>query len=258
MDEQQFNLVHLDAFLRLSPPDKSGRVAELWDGGKKVGSWLSAVRYSSPFIETLDPGEKLSRISLANIIRNERASDADVGMLILSWGGMAVKNAKLILESKSNWLPIVTGLREERIGYIEAYDRFRTLSVLGKMPGCGPAFYTKLIFLLTKHLDQRGFIMDPWLSRSINLLADRQIVLFYQQRRHQPLKQRYVHKDNTRNTYEEFCKSVCKLTLVSGETDLDWRVREENVEMRLFSVGRNKGEWRKYVIANDVLRFVGH
>jgi hypothetical protein len=59
MDEQQFNEVHLDAFLCLSPPDKSGRVAELWDGGKTVGSWLAAVGYSSPFIGTLDSEDKL-------------------------------------------------------------------------------------------------------------------------------------------------------------------------------------------------------
>jgi peptide/nickel transport system substrate-binding protein len=44
------------------------------------------------------------------------------------------------------------------------------------------------------------------------------------------------------------------LTLVSGETDPDVRVREENVEMRLFSEGRGKGKWREYVIANDISR----
>jgi hypothetical protein len=69
MDELQFNVVHLDAFLRLSPPDESGRVAELWNGGKTIGSWLAAVGYSSSYIETLDPEERLSLISLASITR---------------------------------------------------------------------------------------------------------------------------------------------------------------------------------------------
>jgi hypothetical protein len=122
------------------------------------------------------------------------------------------------------------------------------------MPGCGPAYYTKLIFFLTKHLDRRGFVMDQWLGRSINLLADREIVLFNQPRRKAPLKRRYVHRKNTCSTYEEFCQAVCNLTLVSGETDPDVRVREKNVEMLLFSEGRGKGKWREYVIANEISR----
>jgi hypothetical protein len=173
-------------------------------------------------------------------------------MLVFAWGGMTVRNAKAILGSIDHWLEIVSGLRGEKLTYLEAYDRFLAQSLQGHMPGCGPAYYTKLIFFLTKHLDRRGFIMDQWLGRSINLLADREIVSFYQPRGKAPLKRRYVHKKNTSSTYEEFCEAVCKLTLVSGETDPDVRVREENVEMRLFSDGRGRGEWCKYVIAKDI------
>ena len=96
--------------------------------------------------------------------------------------------------------------------------------------------------------------MDQWLGRSLNLLADREVVLFYQPRRTVPLKQRYVHKKNACSTYEEFCEAIGHLTPVSGETDPDVRVREENLEMRFFSEGRGNGEWRKYVIANDISR----
>jgi len=170
----------------------------------------------------------------------------------MGWDGGKKREANCGL--KNHWLEIVSGLRSEKLTYLEAYDRFLAQSLRGNMPGCGPAFYTKLIFFLTKHLDQRGFIMDQWLSRSINLLADREVVSFYQPRRNTPLKQRYVHKNNPSSTYDEFCGAVCNLTLVSGETDLDVRVREENLEMRLFSEGRGKGEWRKYVIANDISR----
>lgn len=94
--------------------------------------------------------------------------------------------------------------------------------------------------------------MDQWLGRSINLLADREIVLSNQPRRKVPLKKRYVRKKNMCSMYDEFCEAVRNLTLISGETDPDVRVREENVEMRLFSDGRGKGEWREYVIANDI------
>jgi hypothetical protein len=153
-----------------------------------------------------------------------------------------------------NLTRMMNHLRSGKLTYLEAYDRFLTQSLQGRMPGCGPAYYTKRIFFLTKHLVGRGFIMDQWLGRSINLLADREVVLFYQPRRKTPLKQRYVHKKNPCSTYEEFCEAVCNLTSISGETDSDVRVREENLEMRLFSDGRGKGKWREYVVANDISR----
>jgi len=194
-------------------------MAEAWDGGKHPGSWFAAVGYASPFFAVLSPDVKLIRDVVENAIRDERMSDADVSMLIFAWGGMTVKNAESIVGSINHWLKIVSGLRSEQLMYLEAYDRFLAQSLQGHMPGCGPAYYTKLIFFLTTHLDRRGFIMDQWLGRSINLLADREVVLFYQPRRTVPLKQRYVHKKNACSTYEEFCEAIGHLTPVSGETD---------------------------------------
>ncbi len=164
MTSNLFNEIHLAEFLKLSPPHAVGRVTEAWDGGKQPGSWFAAVGYTSPFIASLSPQAKFTRSAVQNVIRNERVSDADVSMLIFAWGGMAVKNAKLIVGSKNHWVEIVSGLRSEKLMSLEAYDRFLAQSLRGNMPGCGPAFYTKLIFFLTKHLDQRGFIMDQWLT----------------------------------------------------------------------------------------------
>ena len=252
MTSNTFNEIHLAEFLKRSPPHAVGRMAEVWDGGKRPRSWFAAVGYTSPFISALNPEAKLTRSAVEDIVRNERVSDADVSMFIFAWGGMTVKNAKSIAGSINHWLEIVSGLRSGNLTHLEAYERFLRQSLRENMPGCGPAYYTKLIFFFTKHLDRRGFIMDQWLGRSINLLTDREVVLFYQPRRKAPLKQRYVHKKNTPSTYQEFCEAVCNLTLVSGETDPDVRVREENLEMRLFSEGRGNGKWREYLIANDI------
>jgi hypothetical protein len=252
MTSNIFNEIHLAEFIRRSPPHAVGRMTEAWDGGKQPGSWFAAVGYTPSFTGALRPEAKLTRSAVENVIRSERVSDADASMLIFAWGGMTVKNAKLVVGSLNHWLEIVSDLRSEKLTYLGAYDRFLAQSLQGNMPGCGPAYYTKLIFFLTKHLDQRGFIMDQWLGRSINLLADREVVRFYRPRRKAPLKQRYVHKKNSCSAYEEFCAAVRNLTLVSGETDPDVRVREENVEMRLFSDGRGKGDWREYVIKTDV------
>jgi 8-oxoguanine DNA glycosylase-like protein len=253
MTTSTFNKVHLSEFLKRSPTHAVGRITEVWDGGKQPGSWFAAVGYTSPFVTALSPA-KLTRSAVESVVRNERVSDADASMLIFAWGGMTVKNAKSIVCAKNHWLEIVSDLRSEKLTYLEAYDRFRAQSLQGHMPGCSPAYYTKLIFFYTKHRDRRGFIMDQWLGRSINLLADREIVLFNQPRRKTPLKRRYVHKKNDRSSYMQFCDAIRGLAVVSGETDPDVRVREENVEMRLFSEGKGKGKWREYVIANDISR----
>jgi len=56
--------------------------------------------YTSAFVAALTPKAKFTRSAIENVIRVERVSDADASMLIFAWGGMAVKNAKLIAGSK--------------------------------------------------------------------------------------------------------------------------------------------------------------
>jgi hypothetical protein len=251
MTSNTFNETHLAEFIKRRPPAAVGKLAEQWRGAKP-GSWFAAVDHSLPLLKTLNLDEKLTRHEVENVIRNAHLSEVDASMVIFAWGGMTVKNGKLIFSAKSHWSKIVSGLRSEKFTYLEAYDQFLRLSLQGLMPGCGPAYYTKLIFFLTKHLDRRGFIMDQWLGRSVNLLAGREIVRLDRPRREVPIKKRYVHKENSCSAYAEFCEAICNLSQISGETNPDMRIREENVEMRLFSEGRGKGEWRNYVIANDI------
>jgi hypothetical protein len=77
MTSNTFNEIHLAQFLRLSTPLAAGKITELWDGGKQPASWFAAVGYTSPFIAALSPKAKFSRVSIENVIRNERVSDAD-------------------------------------------------------------------------------------------------------------------------------------------------------------------------------------
>lgn len=62
--------------------------------------------------------------AVENALRNESVSDTDASMVIFAWGGMTVKNAKSIVGSIDHWLEIVSGLRSEKLTYLEAYDRF--------------------------------------------------------------------------------------------------------------------------------------
>jgi hypothetical protein len=40
-------------------------------------AYIGLQRYTSPFVGTLDPGERLSRASIRNVVGHARASDAD-------------------------------------------------------------------------------------------------------------------------------------------------------------------------------------
>jgi hypothetical protein len=84
-----FNRTHLAEFLKLSSSPEANEIAELWDGGKRPGSWFASVGYISSFIGTLDPQERLNRAAIWRLIRNERASDADLTMLIFAWGDVS-------------------------------------------------------------------------------------------------------------------------------------------------------------------------
>lgn len=249
------NNQHFEAFLRLSPLVASNEVLEGWKG-KKPGSWLKAVDRALPTIRELDPNKSLVRSDVHRIVSDPGVSPLDAALAILAWGGMTVKNARIFLRKEEHWLPIVALLAAGKLDAFEAYERFYNLSLRENMPGCRPAYYTKLIFFFSRHRNrgERGFIMDQWLARSVCLIAEEEFVRFDQPRRLRPQANRYVSEQNTPATYRRFCEYLSKLTDASDEVDLDPHLREENVEVRLFSKGRGKGAWRSYVIENDVLQ----
>jgi hypothetical protein len=105
----------------------------------------------------------------------------------------------------------------------------------------GPACYTKLIHFCGQ--SRRGYIMDEWSCRSINLLFEsadgrrRKPVLF---------NGTQVSPHNSVEHYEQFCGLIDLLAELSGDTDA------AELASRLSSVAgdarRNRGVWRQYVI----------
>jgi hypothetical protein len=249
------NKQHFEAFLKLSPLATSNELLEGWKG-KKPRSWLDAIGRQLSTIRELELDKSLVRTDIHRIVADSRVSPGDAAFAIMAWGGMTVRNAKRFLQAEQRWLPVVASLAEGKLDAFQAYDRFYNLSVREELPGCRPAYYTKLIFFLTRdrRRGERGFIMDQWLSRSICLIADEQFVRFDQPRRLRQQPNRYVSDQNAVEIYHRFCEHLSKLTDMSDETDPDPRIREENMEIRMFSEGRGKGAWRSYVVENDVLR----
>ncbi|WP_424630441.1 hypothetical protein [Bradyrhizobium sp. SYSU BS000235] len=182
--------------------------------------------------------KKLDRSDLKKLRDVFNVSTFDLCVAILIWGDMHRRHAKSFLDHRDCWLPVAEDLRKGNIEPEEAYRRFFELSVSGKMPGCGPAYYTKLIFFLPASGSARGVIMDQWTSRSINILTRRSVV-----RLDQAIT---VAKKNDEKVYAEFCNLVGELAKLAYGSSSQRNV--EKIERRLFSAGgRGKGSWRSLV-----------
>ena len=109
--------------------------------------------------------------------------------------------------------------------------------------GMGPAYFTKLIFFLMPESasSARGYIMDQWTSRSMNLLkSDARFIKTVVSG-----NSRWVADSNDEGTYEAFCREVETLAAILS-------MRPDKAEELLFSEGRGKGRWRNYLKETDV------
>ena len=132
---------------------------------------------------------------------------------------------------KGNWED--TNLRKNKYSTrIKAFDAFQSERSKGNLPGLGIGYFTKLIFFLAPNLN--GYIMDQWAGKSINLLAGKQIVSFYNS---------WVNDKNNAETYDIFCKNIDELAVILNCSGSE-------AEERIFSIGHGKGTWRIYLNCN--------
>lgn len=207
--------------------------------GRPPGSWARAVDYDlrPDYPGQFDRG--LARPDITALCRNPARRTLDLCVLIFAWGGMRVGNGKRILKQTA-WVPVCEDLRCGAIDHYQAYSAFFRLAHNNEMPGCGPAYFTKLLMFLPQ-TGERGIIMDQWTARSVNLLAGRQIVRLL--RVHGTSQTYRVAPDNDAAVYRDFCTAVCELSIRLN-------LSVEEAEMLLFSEGRGRGAWRDYVREN--------
>ena len=127
--------------------------------------------------------------------------------------------------------PIVREMRHGNLSHLDAYSEFHRIWKKPEILGMGAAYFTKLIFFCEPN--HKGYIMDQWVAKSINLLTDSNLV---------HLEGGCVSKRNTRETYAEFCAAIEKI----GEQS---ELNGEETEIALFSKGgHKKWAWRDYVV----------
>ena len=231
-----FDPVILDRFRQISTPGG-------WDGDS-IKKWIAYTGYSPPkFLSSSIIEKSLVRDDIKNLRDDPKMPTFDLCVFILAWGGMRLNYAKDFIqnEQRQHWEPIAEEIRSGSLSYHAGYEKFFELTRAKKIKGCGPAYYTKLLFFLPPKELPRGIIMDQWTARSLNLLMQREVVKLL------PTGSDFrVSTENSVEVYESFCKLVAELCEnIFGDTSPD---NLEHTEMRMFSNGgRQKEPWREYV-----------
>ena len=217
----EFDLLHLRVLKSIEP--------------LRQGLWgYNAYKWSSNFISCPDPrlDQRFDRSSLREFCRANRREPLMASWAILAWGKMNPQFGRSLYQFRQAWLPTVKNIIAGDLTRKEAFDAFHSLRKANKLPGMGPAYFSKLITFLNPEL--HAYIFDQWTGKSVQLLSkDPQIVL---------TKDGYVSDLNTGDEYEWFCQFIETLAAELGHS------ANEVGEMLFSKGGRNRAAWRAYVL----------
>lgn len=217
--------------------------SESWAGGN-ILEFASYISGKGITINLSDyPNVKLDRKSLFELVSDRTNNTFKCCIAILAWGGMNREHAVSALSSWNEWEHIATKIRNGELTRREAYKAFYQLRKSKKLKGLGPAYFTKIIYFLSKE-ENRGYIMDQWTARSVNLLLETKAIGLTKITAKSKKVSFFVTDKNTDLIYENFCQFVEQLAQLHQTTP-------DLVEMSLFSRGYRQGPWRNYVISHD-------
>jgi hypothetical protein len=223
------NEIHLNTLIQIGDKDQ-GYV------GSNSLNWATYVLPNNSVIDKyLD--RQFTRYELFDYCQNPNNDNLNVLLAILSWGGMNRRHGtKLFLNSE----PVLNLVNDLRKGVYKnrqsAFNAFQANRLNGLLPGLGIGYFTKLICFLSPNLN--AYIMDQWVSKSINLLTNENTINITNYR-----GSGWVNDKNNSETYELFCTKIDELANILGCDGFE-------AEKRLFSVGRGQGIWRNYLIEN--------
>lgn len=216
---------------------------ENW-AGYKIRQYVESVKpqlEENQLLNSVDfdsfPLNEMNRQDVFKFVQDAKNSSLSCALSIFAWGAMRRSNARQVIYHSKNWLPVIERLRENPLKRDAVYDMFAELRSLGAK-GMGPAYFTKLIYFLGRNETSRGYIMDQWTARSINLLCGLDLIHLSKFQSFQ-----FVNDKNNGAVYEKFCACVEGLA-----QQLD--VKPDEAELLIFSEGRSRGAWRTYVKEN--------
>ncbi|WP_394337060.1 hypothetical protein [Ectopseudomonas mendocina] len=224
----------------------------------KLSAWVGVDPYS--WAESLEAGlgnrfglssTPFTRSSLRAVWANSTIPTEACFLSTMAWGGMQRGNGRRAWAARENWLPVCQDLRAGRHSRSTGYAAFSALRADGRLPGMGPAYFTKLLFFADPKAD--AYILDQWTARSIHLLTGQgqypgvrkdQATAKKAALLGAPTKMRLIVDDSVSfSDYLDYCLRVEELGLALN-------MHPHAVEERLFSAGgRHPHPWRAYVMS---------
>jgi len=241
-----FHPDHLNAFAKSVAANHDPN-----DGGGKVARTFAAP-LTGISADRLPP-RQVSRDDVFSLVADVSFNTATVCAAIMAWGGMRMNHRDMLFgEASQQWVGVSEKIRNGHYDRRTAYEAFVALQRENKLPGAGPAYFTKLIYFLMPRSDgsrPSGYIMDQWAGCSINLLAGSDTVrmnsIFEWVSSRGKLARRatfIVSDTNDGSNYEAFCSAVDALATHFG-------ISGDATDRALLSTGgRNAEAWRQYVI----------
>lgn len=215
--------------------------------GKSPAQWADKVQPGLAHQYGLS-NTPLSRAQLKAMWANPEISTEACFLSTMAWGGMRAGHGRRVWASKADWLSLCRQLRAQLLSRSEAYAAFQKLSLEGKLPGMGPAYYTKLLYFA---MPTTAYIMDQWTVRSVHYLTSQDRWPCLQKdyasaakaKSHPGALRTYVMKNNNAEAYETYCQLVEQLALLLDK-------RPEDAEEMLFSQGgRRPHGWREKIMS---------
>ena len=208
-------------------------VEEQWIGYNIKNWWQWVKKYTEKeFPEGNQPDGKLTRNQLKRLCsKDSHYADWECLAAVMAWGGQNRKHGVTLFNRFDEIQPLIHDMRHGILSSQEAYSEFYKVWMKPEKLGMGAAYFTKLIFFCEP--SHKGYIMDQWTSKSINLLSGEKIV---------HLISGHVSKNNTMETYKKFCALTDQIGDELGH-------KGEEIEIAMFSKGgRKKWKWRDYVV----------
>ncbi|WP_426112028.1 hypothetical protein [Pseudomonas sp. DSP3-2-2] len=217
--------------------------------GASPHSWAESVYAGLGKDYGLSTGQ-LTRAALRALWADPCVSDEACFLSTMAWGGMQRGNGRRSWASRSHWLPVCKALRDGIHSRATGFSAFSMLRAQGKLPGMGPAYFTKILFFAEPNAD--AYILDQWTARSIHILSGQGAIPavrkdYASSRKASelgtPSKLRLIVDDKvTVADYLDYCRQVERL----GEM-LD--LHPHQVEEQLFSAGgKSPHPWRDHVM----------
>lgn len=189
------------------------------------------------------PDVQMTRDNLSKYINDPTTTALHAALAIVGWGGIFPINFQNFLRRGTDALETaIDEIRKRKLPRAEAYQLIKSLkdgpSKDWALHGVAPAFYTKVVFFITRGRPGAGYIMDQFSARAVNYLFNNDNIYLN--------KDGAVERNNSPTVYEQFCKRI--EAIADDLKGYGIHKTPEQVEYALFNPN---SEWREFLTQND-------